>query len=123
MGQIFRYLGVGVFCAGLEYSIFMLLHKISPNILAVINAVAYGSGLIASFILNKAVVFKGQQQLKTKYQFIAYCTLAALNYSIGTILLIQLMNLAAMPVWISKILSMGAVASWNFLIYKKIIYR
>lgn len=123
MPQFARYLIAGLFCAGLEYACFLLLHHDANWGLVGANTIAYGTGLLSSFILNKIWVFGGQQQNKTFYQLLSYCLLALFNYAIGTWLLVNLVKSYGVLPWLAKGLSMSAIVVWNFLIYKKVIYR
>ena len=123
MPQFLRYLAVGLACAGLEYGSFLGLHHALAWGLVAANTLAYALGLASSFLINKFWVFQGHQQHQTRYQFIAYCTLAFFNYSVGTGLLLYLAQNLNLSAWLAKILSMGAIVVWNFAIYKKLIYR
>lgn len=120
MPQFTRYLLAGVFCAALEYLSFMLLQ--TKLHLVVANTLAYALGFAASFLLNKYVVFQGNNG-KTKQQFVMYCLLAFFNYMVGTALLVWLVQTAGAPAFVAKAIAMVAVVSWNFLMYKKIVYR
>ena len=123
MPQFVRYLAVGLFCAGLEYSSFLLLHGALGWGLVWANTLAYSLGLVSSFLINKFFVFTAPQQSKAHFQFAAYCLLALCNYLLGTWLLVYLVQRIQLPPWQAKALAMGAVATWNFFIYKKVIYR
>jgi putative flippase GtrA len=123
MPQFLRYLIVGLGCAGLEYGSFLLLHHGLHWGLISANTLAYGLGLLASFSFNKLWVFAGRQQHQTPFQLAAYCLLAFVNYSLGTWLLLYLAQTLGLYAWLAKGVSMFAIVVWNFLIYKKIIYR
>ncbi len=123
MPQFFRYLFIGLLCASLEYGSFLLGHHGLNWGLVWANTFAYALGLVSSFALNKYWVFSGQQKTHTHYQFVAYCALALVNYSLGTWLLLYLVQSIALYAWLAKGLSMVAIVTWNFVIYKKVIYR
>lgn len=123
MPQFVRYLLAGLACAGLEYGGFLALHHGLAWGLVWANTLAYAAGLFSSFALNKFWVFGGQQQYQTRYQLLAYCLLALFNYSLGTWVLVDLVQSWGWPAWLAKGLSMGLIVVWNFLIYKKVIYR
>ena len=120
MPQFTRYLLAGVFCAALEYLSFMLLQTKLHLVAA--NTLAYGLGFTASFLLNKYVVFHDNSG-KTKQQFVLYCLLALFNYIVGTALLVWLVQSAGLPPFVAKAIAMLAVVSWNFVMYKKVVYR
>ena len=120
MPQFSRYLLAGVFCAALEYLSFMLLQtKIN---LLVANTLAYALGFTGSFLLNKYAVFPNNNG-KTPQQLLAYCLLALFNYIIGMALLVWLVQSAGLPAFAAKAIAMVTVVSWNFLMYKKVVYR
>ena len=123
MPQFLRYLISGAACAGLEYGSFLLLHQGWAWGLILANTLAYSSGWVLSFTLNKLWVFQGPQRHQTGMQFLVYCCLALLNYSLGTWFLVYLVQTFGLSAWLGKGLSMAAIVVWNFLVYKKVIYR
>jgi putative flippase GtrA len=123
MRQFYRYLLAGLICVGVEYGSFMAVHHGLGWGLVKANTLAYGLAFISNFLLNKFWVFTGTQQLQTQYQLMAFSVLALCNYALGTGLLLHLAQTWALPAWLAKGLSMAAIAIWNFLIYKKVIYR
>ena len=123
MLQFIRYLLTGAFCAGLEYLSFLALHSGLGWGLIWANTLAFSLGLIASFSINKFLVFTATQVQQTRTQFLAYCLLAGLNYCISTGLLLLLVQQLGMPAWLAKGLTMACVVIWNFVLYKKVIYR
>lgn len=123
MRQFYRYLIAGLFCAGIEYISFLVTHHSLGWGLVRANTIAYSLAFISSFSFNKFWVFSGRQQLQTQYQFIAYGVLALCNYTLGTVLLLHFTQAWTLPAWLAKGLSMAAIVVWNFLIYKKVIYR
>ena len=123
MPQLLRYLLSGLFCAGLEYSVFQLMHQILSLSLIVANTIAYALAFIFNFLITKFLVFNAPQKSSARYQFLAYSLLVAFNYTLGTWLLVYLVESWHFQAGLSKIFSMGVVAVWNFFIYKKVVYR
>lgn len=123
MPQPLRYLLSGVFCAGLEYSVFHLTHQLLGFSLIAANTIAYILAFVFNFLITKFLVFNAPQKSSARYQFITYSLLVAFNYTLGTWLLVYLVESWQLPAGVSKILSMAIVAVWNFFIYKKVVYR
>lgn len=123
MPQLLRYLLSGFFCAALEYSVFQLAHQLFGLSLIVANTIAYALAFIVNFLITKFLVFNAPQKSSTRYQFIAFSLLVAFNYTLGTWLLVYLVESLQLQAGVSKILSMAIVAIWNFFIYKKVVYR
>ena len=125
MQQIYRYLSAGLICAGVEYGSFAFAHHLLTWNLIASNAIAYGLALVCNFLLNRQWVFtkKEKQGLEIKTQIILYLLLVAFNYILSTGLLIYFVKILSASSWLAKAISMSIVIVWNFIIYKKIIYK
>ena len=123
MPQWLRYLLSGLFCAGLEYSVFQLMHQIIGLSLIVANTIAYALAFIFNFLITKFLVFNAPQKNSAQYQFVAYSLLVLFNFTLGTWLLVYLVQSWQLQAGLSKLFSMVIVAVWNFFIFKKVVYR
>ena len=86
------------------------------------NVIAFATGLATSFTLNKLWSFEGQQKYSGNKQFIIYFSLAMFNLIFTSIFIKQSVELGLYPS-LAKFLSMIMIVVWNFIIFKKIIFK
>lgn len=121
LGQFVRYLVVGFSSFFLEFTIFYgLLSWVGLGEIAA-NSIAITIVFWFNFLLNRFWSFKSNGAILR--QVIQYGFLFAFNimFSNGFIYVVSIV-LGLSPL-IAKVLSMGFIVMWNFVIYKKIIYR
>lgn len=121
MGQFIRYVITGFTSFGLEYSIFYISYKIIGLSEIISNSVALGIIFWFNFLMNRIWSFKSKENLKK--QLIQYGCLFVFNMFMTNLLMYVFSGILLINPLISKILIMGFVVMWNFVIYKKIIYR
>jgi len=130
MGQFVRYVIVGLAGFILEYALFILLRdKWRINEL-LSNIMVYTVIFWFNFLLNKFFSFRSRNNFKR--QLIYYGILFVFNLTVGNVLLFSgiryLLVLGfgegSWPVlYLPKILIMFFIVSWNFVLYKKVIYK
>lgn len=128
--KLFRYLVSGSSAAVVEYSLFNLLFYIilknHSAALLTSQITSYLSGLLTAFLLHHFWTFKTPDANHTnsgKKQFIMYSAVSLTNLVLSSFILVILKeNLHFYP-WLAKIITMGMVVSWNFLILNKIIFK
>ena len=152
LAQFIRYIFVGVFSFSIEYTLFILLRnsltdnqslidslsniKITQNlgmyksIEMLINILVYTVIFWINFLLNKYFSFKSKDNFKR--QLFLYSILFFFNLIVGNILIFSairgmLVSLTGEGSWqvlyLPKILIMFFIVSWNFILYKKVIYK
>ena len=130
IGQFLRYLVVGFTSFGVEYTLFIVFRRLLPVSELVVNIGVYTVIFWLNFLLNRHFAFRSKANLFK--QMLAYGFLFAFNLVVGNILLFagirHLLVLAAgegsWPVlYLPKILIMVFIVSWNFILYKKVIYK
>lgn len=119
--QFKRYVICGFSSFALEYALFTLLLQIMKLWYIVANSIAYVIIFWFNFLLNRYWSFESKADLKK--QLVMYSFLFLFNIAAQNTLMYVLSDMAQISPQISKVLIMGAVVSWNFIIYKKIIYR
>ena len=130
LGQFIRYFIVGIVGFILEYALFILLRdKLRINEL-LSNIMVYAVIFWFNFLLNKFFSFRSRNNFKR--QLLYYGILFVFNLTVGNILLFSgiryLLVLGfgegSWPVlYPPKILIMFFIVSWNFILYKKVIYK
>ncbi len=119
--QFFRYLVTGGLAAAAEYSLFYVLNILVGLSLILSNSAAYTSGFVISFILNRVWSFESKGHLGR--QLLLYTILFGINLALSNILVTLFTNQLGIATMISKAIAMGIIVLWNFVIYKKIIYK
>jgi putative flippase GtrA len=119
--QFKRYVITGVSCFALEYILFYLLLDVLMVSALLSNIIALTTVFWVNFFLNRIWSFKSKANLKK--QLIQYLALYLFNLCATTGLIYVLSHILLINPKISKILVQCAVVSWNFVLYKKVIYR
>ena len=114
------YLFVGGSSALIELAIFEGLYRlvglaVAPaNIIAVVLATAY------NFLMNRQVTFKATSN--PVRSLVLYLLLFAANLALST-WAIGVMIDFGVPSTIAKLITQVAIATWNFFIYKAVVFR
>jgi putative flippase GtrA len=118
-----KYLIAGGLTVSIEYGSFAALFAFSNGKhVAIANSISYGLGLISSFLLNRFWVFNHGQHKAVGHQAIQYGVLIAVNLALTNGIIFVLDQMGVTP-YIGKIVAMGAVVIWNFVLYQKIIFK
>ncbi len=129
-GQFVRYLFVGIFSFSIEYGLFILLRNALTLSELLVNVIVYTIIFWINFLLNKFFSFKSRTNFKR--QLFLYGLLFIFNLVVGNILLfsgiryllVLISGEGSWPVlYLPKILIMFFIISWNFVLYKKVIYK
>jgi putative flippase GtrA len=130
MATFARYLIVGFSTFAVEYTLFLLLRMALPFPELVVNVMVYTVVFWFNFLLNKFFAF--QSKVNFKKQLFSYGILFFFNMIAGNILLfsairsilVLISGEGSWPVlYLPKILIMVFIVSWNFILYKKVIYK
>lgn len=120
------YLAVGGTAFVVDYLVFILLNQLTPTPLFYSNAIALVLGFLVSFFGNRIIVFGSGKGVKMRYsiqnQLYLYIILLAVNMLLSY-LLIKGLETVGLDASVGKIVAMGAIICWNFIIYKRIIFR
>ncbi|MCK9480078.1 MAG: GtrA family protein [Firmicutes bacterium] len=131
-GQFIRYLMVGGSGFLFEYLLFTILYNLfgdsGVNIVGIFitgeifaNSVSILVAFWFSFILNRIWSFKSKSNFLK--QLLYYLILFAFNMLVTNYLIHAMLVYLAISPRISKVLVMGAVVMWNFVIYRTVIYK
>jgi putative flippase GtrA len=119
--QFKRYVITGLASFTLEYLLFFILYRRVGLWYISANAVVYVTIFWFNFLMNRYWSFKSGGSLRR--QLMLYCILFVFNLGAITVLMYLLSDVAGITPMISKIAVMGAVVLWNFVLYKKVIYK
>lgn len=118
--RMLRFLLSGGSAAFIEYAVFLSLQYFAVGLI-IANSVSFFSGFIVSFVLNRAWVFSSNGAIKK--QLGLYTVLAAVNFLISNGVLWLLVEPLNVPPPIAKIIAMVMIASWNYILFSKIIFK
>lgn len=113
------YLVVGGVSAAIELGLFQILILLSVSI-PVSNVVAVVVSTVFNFAVNKNVTFKSTSNILRSA--VLYVLLLLFNTALSTIVISLLSSSGWAPI-LAKALMMCVIISWNFVIYRKVIFR
>ena len=119
--QFKRYIITGGLAAGLEYGLFNLLLIYAGLWHVYAHIFSMTAGFILSFLLNKYWSFGTKENFAR--QFFLTAALFFINLGISSFVIYGLVSKLHILEQLSKILVMGMVVVWNFILFKKVIYR
>ncbi len=117
--QVFRYLVGGFTAAGCEIGSFHLLTVLGVNYVLA-GPISNVIGTSTAFVMQKYFVFKKKDNLG-KHGF-RFAILILWNFIAQNAILIAGVELLHLNPTVSKIISIGASVSWNYLLYKFFVY-
>jgi len=121
--RIVRFLLGGSVTVVCEYVVFYVLYVLFHWNLLVANSLSFGVGLGISFLFNRLWAFKQDNfRRKVHHQLLMYIALAATNLVFNNLIVAGLKDFGLDP-RIGKIVAIVAIAVWNFLLYKSLIFN
>ena len=119
--QFRKYLIVGILSFISEYSLFFILVEVFGLWFILSNTIVYSFIFFFNFILNRKWSFQSKTNIKT--QLIKYGLLFLFNLIATNALLFFLAKTLTISPLIAKIMVMALIVPWNFIMYKKVIYK
>ena len=120
--QLIRYLVTGFTAFGIEYAMYVFLLKVIGLHYILASVIVYALVFWFSFIVNRIWSFKSKGNISK--QLIQYGLLFSFNLVVSNIFIMKLLtDIIGLDPLISPFIKMAFVVSWNFLIYKYIIYK
>lgn len=119
--QFIRYLITGVSSFVIEYFLFFLLFKVLSIYELVANTVVITIVFWFNFLMNRHWSFQSKEKLGR--QLLMYLALFMFNAVISNLFIYTGVTILEISPLISKVLIMCLIVTWNFVIYKKVIYK
>ena len=119
--QFYRYVLVGLVSFITEASLLYLLTDHLKLWYIYSNSIVYIIVFWLNFLLNRFWSFKSKQNLST--QLVMYLVLFVINLFASNGMLYLLTSVFNVYYLVSKIFAVALVVSWNFVIYKKVIFK
>lgn len=118
--QVLKYLLVGGSTALLELMLFWLLCLFTANNLVLSNIIAVITATCANFLLNGKLTFQGSSNMLRSAMLYALLFLFNLAFSTCTI---NALGSTAIPPVVVKALTQACIVTWNFILYRKVVFR
>ena len=118
--QFIAYIAIGGTSALLELGIFQGLITLLGVDVAIANIIALIASTTTNFSLNGFVNFK-----MTSNPFVAaikYLLLFAANMTFSTFTIKFFSDIGAIPI-VVKLITMAMMTTWNFILYKKVVFK
>ena len=120
--QLIRYLVTGFTAFGIEYAMYVFLLKGIGLHYILASVIVYALVFWFYFIVNRIWSFKSKGNISK--QLLQYGLLFSFNLVVSNIFIMKLLtDIIGLDPLISPFIKMAFVVSWNFLIYKYIIYK
>jgi len=119
--QFCRYVISGILSAVIEYLSIIILTEYMRLWYIASNTIGMTCGFCLGFFLNRYWSFKSKGSLV--HQIFLYGTLFLINLILSNALLYFLTSIVYIKYTASKLFAMGLIAMWNFIIYKKLIFK
>lgn len=121
IGQVIRYLITGFSSAAIEFSLLMLCRDIFHLSIVVSNSIALTIIFWFNYLMNRKWSFKSTVSLKK--QLPMYLVLFIFNLGASDLIMFLLTTKLSLNYLLAKVFAIGAVVTWNFFLYKKVIYK
>ncbi|GCD20840.1 hypothetical protein CTKZ_24020 [Cellulomonas algicola] len=118
---LLRFIVVGGGAALLELGTFELLARAGLPVVAA-NVLSFVLGLLTSFAGYRLWTFAGEHTTPVTAQLGAYVALALVNVAATSAIISVLVSAGLVP-WVAKAICMALVATWNFLLLNRIVFR
>lgn len=119
--QFVRYIITGVLSFITEISLLFVLTEYAGLWYIFSNTIAYVVVFWLNFLLNKFWSFASRKDFRRQLKL--YSMLFIFNLGATSALMYLLTDIAGLCYLISKVLVVGMVVTWNFFLYKKVIYK
>ena len=118
--RILKYLFVGGSSALVELILFQLLFSFAGFSLVTANLTAIVVSTIYNFLLNRSWSF-GQKQWSFR-SVVLYIALFCFNSVFSSVFISVVSSIGVIPI-VSKIISMACIVLWNYVLYKRVIFK
>jgi putative flippase GtrA len=120
-GQMIRYVITGLSSAVIEFTLLYIFKDVAGLQVIAANSAAMTIVFWFNFLMNRYWSFKSRMKLQK--QLVMYFFLFLFNLLASDIVMYLLIEKLSMQYLIAKVFAIGAMVCWNFVLYKKVIYK
>ena len=120
-GQAIRYLITGFSSAAIEFSLLFLCKDILSLSVVVSNSIALTIVFWFNYLMNRKWSFKSTASLKK--QLPMYLALFVFNLGASDLIMYLLTSRLSLHYMLAKVFAIAVIVTWNFFLYKKVIYK
>lgn len=120
-GQMIRYVITGLSSAVIEFTLLYIFRDMAGLPVIAANSAALSIVFWFNFLMNRYWSFKSRMKLRK--QLVMYLFLFLFNLPASDVIMYLLIEKLSMHYLVAKVFSIGAMVSWNFVLYKKVIYK
>lgn len=122
--SVIKYVCVGLVSVIVDYGTLILLYRLFTVPLGTATAAAFIIGLIINFILNRLWAFEAKTDRRsTVRQAVLYGILVLINTGFTVLVIEYASNSLHIPPELSKPFCVIATTTWNYLLYKRVIFK
>ena len=121
IGQAVRYVVTGLSSAAFEFALLFAFKDLVGLSVIASNSIALGIVFWFNFLMNRYWSFKSKTKLSR--QLAMYLVLFVFNLGASDLIMYLLVDRLSMQYLLAKVFAIGAVVCWNFVLYKKVIYK
>jgi putative flippase GtrA len=119
--QIIRYIITGFGSAAIEFTLLFILRDIAKLSILAANTIALSIVFWFNFLMNRFWSFKSTGNIKK--QLIMYLILFVFNLAASDIMMYIMTDKLSIQYLIAKVIATGIIVCWNFILYRKVIYK
>ncbi len=121
LAQVIRYLVTGFSSAAIEFTLLFIFRDLAGLSILAANTAALAIVFWFNFLVNRLWSFKSKMKLSK--QLPMYLVLFVINIGASDLIMYLLTDKAGIQYLLAKVFAIGAVVSWNFILYRKVIYK
>lgn len=121
--KIVKFLISGGCSAAFEYVTFIILLHFFAVAPIYAQPISFACGVITSYTLNKFWVFASDKKTIERKETALFASLAIFNLLVTTSLMGLFVHTLHIPAFGAKLFLMLCVATWNYIIFNKIIFK
>jgi putative flippase GtrA len=118
--QAGRYLAVGFSSAAIELVVFIVLDVLVGIDVRIATMIALACSTVFNFIMSWSYTFKSASNLMRS--LILYLLLFAFNQAFSAIAIVWLLDIGLSSI-VAKMVTMACIVLWNFVLYRKVVFK
>ncbi|MGI6669887.1 MAG: GtrA family protein [Acetivibrionales bacterium] len=120
-GQMIRYVITGLSSATIEFTLLYVFKDMAGLPVIAANSAALSIVFWFNFLMNRYWSFKSR--MKIQKQLVMYLFLFLFNLLASDVIMYLLVEKFSIQYLVAKVFAIGVMVCWNFVLYKKVIYK